>query len=62
MLDTDSSADVSQGQVVVEDLSAEGNNNDVPGDETAAEDQEPAEADRANAAPGLAADGLTPLR
>ena len=66
MLDSDSSADVGKGQVVVEDLPVEREDDDRPSDEPAAQDQEPTETDRAQVAPGLAVepqpgDRLTPL-
>ena len=67
MLDSDSGADVGQRQVVVEDLPAQRDSDDVPGDETAAQNEEPTETDSADSAPGLAVepqrgDWLTPLR
>ena len=70
-LDSDPGADIGQRQVVVENLPAEWNSDDVPRDEAAAQNEEPTEpegADIGEPAPGFAVDlgeppgdGLTPL-
>src|SRR5258708_33600762 len=62
VLDSDSSADVDQGQVVVEDLAAERDRDDEPTDERAAEDQEPTETNRPKVGDARPGDGLAPLR
>src|SRR5258708_30321337 len=62
VLDSDSSADVDQGQVVVEDLAAERDGDDEPTDERAAEDQEPTETNRPKVGDARPGDGLAPLR
>ncbi len=47
LIDPDPGADVDEGQVVVEDVSAEGDLDDVPGGEGAAKNEEPRETDEA---------------
>jgi hypothetical protein len=66
LLDPDPSTDVDERQVVVEDVSAEGDLDDVPGGESAAEDEEPRETDEADSGQRLAVepsqlDWLAPL-
>jgi hypothetical protein len=61
VLESDSGADVSQGQVVVEDLPAERNSDDVPRYETTTENQEPTDTDRPQIVEPRPRDGLAPL-
>jgi hypothetical protein len=61
VLDSDASADIGQRQVVIEDLPVEREDGDRPGDEPAAQDQEPTETDRAQVMEPQPADRLTPL-
>jgi hypothetical protein len=61
VLDSDASADIGQRQVVVEDVPVEREDDDRPGDEPAAQDQEPTETDRAQVKEPRPGDRLTPL-
>jgi hypothetical protein len=61
VLDSDSSADVGQGQVVVEDLPAQRDSDDEPADKSATQNQEPTETDRAQIKEPRPRDGLAPL-
>jgi hypothetical protein len=57
MLDTDASADVGESQVVVEDVPVNREHDDEPADETAEEDEEPTETDRAQVSESRPGDG-----